>query len=216
MVALVGAVVGVTLSPLMSLTTIRVLGTDRVEASEVAAALGDHRGSPLALVSDADVRADLEGFALIRSFSTEIVPPNTLIVRIVERAPIGAVVRGTRVEIVDAAGVVVDSPREAPPGTPVIDVATVAADDPAFRSVTEVLLALPSELRATVTTIGATTRDDVRFTIGGAEHTVVWGSAERSEFKSRVFSAALSATDQSVSWVYDVSSPDSLVVRRAD
>lgn len=214
-VALVGGVVGISLSPLMSLTNIQVLGTERLAASDVAAALDEYRGTPLALVSDAQIRADLEGFALIRSFSTEIVPPDTLVVRVVERSPIGSVARGATFEVVDAAGVVVESVGQALVGLPVIEVASVGAEDPAFRGVAEVLIALPVDLRSTVETIAATTRDDVRFTIGGASHQVVWGSAERSEYKARVLAAALATTDQSVRWEYDVSAPDTLVVRRA-
>jgi len=214
--SLIGGVATVALSPLMALSSIQVLGTERLEASEVAAALDEHRGTPLAVISDADVRADLEQFALIRSFSTEIVPPDTLIVRIVERAPLGVVPRGSAFDIVDAAGVVLESVSERPAGVARIDVETVAPDDPAFRSVAEVLVALPSRLRQAVSAISATTRDDVRFTLDVGNHAVVWGSAERSEYKARVLSAALAATDQSVRWEYDVSAPDSLVVRRAD
>jgi cell division protein FtsQ len=77
-----------------------------------------------------------------------------------------------------------------------------------------VLLALPSELRERVDVISATTRDDVSFSMIGAGHRVIWGSGERSEYKSRVLAAAIGATDQAVAWEYDVSAPDSLVVRR--
>jgi len=202
-------------SPLLSLTSIRILGTDRLEADEVATALEDHRGTPLAFVTDEQIRADLESFALIRSFSTEIVPPDTLIVRVVERAPIGAIARAGGFEVVDAAGVVVETTEAVPPGIPILDVEEASADDPAFRGLADVLLSLPRELRAAVATISATTRDDVRFTLGAAGHSVVWGSAERSAFKARVLAAALATTDQSVRWLYDVSAPDSLVVRRA-
>jgi cell division protein FtsQ len=199
----------------MALTSIQVLGTERLAATEVVASLDGHRGTPLALLSDDEIRSDLATFALIRSFSTEVVPPNTLIVRIVERAPIGAIARGGAFDVVDAAGVVVETSGDLPEGIPVIDVETALADDPAFRGVADVLLALPAELRSTVVTISASTRDNVRMTLGGAEHTVVWGSAERSELKARVLAAALAATDQSVRWEYDVSAPDSLVVRQA-
>jgi cell division protein FtsQ len=215
LVTLVGGAAALSVSPLLSLASIRVVGAERLDADAVAGALDDRLGTPLALVTDDQIRADLEQFALIRSFSTEIVPPDTLIVRLVERTPIGALPTASGVEVVDAAGVVVETAEEPPPGIPILRVGAASADDPAFRGVADVLLALPRELRASVATISATTRDDVRFTLGGAEHSVVWGSAERSAFKARVLAAALATTDQSVSWVYDVSAPDSLVVRRA-
>lgn len=216
LLTLVGGAAAISVSPLLALTSIRIVGTERLDANAIAAALEDHRGTPLAFVSDTQIRSDLEGFALIRSFSTEIVPPGTLIVRVVERAPIGAVASAGGFDVVDAAGVVVETTETVPSGIPILSVGAASADDPAFRGLADVLLALPQELRASVLTISATTRDDVRFTIGGAGHSVVWGSAERSAFKARVLAAALASTDQSVSWEYDVSAPDSLVVRRAN
>jgi cell division protein FtsQ len=204
----------VTLSPLMSLSTIVVAGTTRLDATEIESALDDHLGTPLALLDDAQIRDDLAGFALIQSFSTEVVPPQTLVVRLVERQPIGAVSRGAGWDLVDAAGVVVESSAERPAGIPSILVDTADPDALPFRSVAAVLLALPPELLARVNEISATTRDDVTFTIAGAGHRVIWGSGERSQYKSRVLEAAIGATDQNVAWEYDVSAPDSLVVRR--
>lgn len=214
LLGLVGGVALVTLSPLMSLTTIVVAGTARLDASEVESALDDHRGTPLALLDEGGIRDDLAQFALIRSYSTEVVPPHTLVVRVVERQPIGAVARGAVWDLVDAAGVVVESSPERPAGIPSLAVDAADPDALPFRSVAAVLLALPSELRERVDVISATTRDDVSFSMIGAGHRVIWGSGERSEYKSRVLAAAIGATDQGVAWEYDVSAPDSLVVRR--
>jgi cell division protein FtsQ len=211
--ALVGGVALVTLSPLMSLTTIVVTGTARLDAAEIESALDGHRGTPLALIDAAEIRDDLSSFALIRSYSTEVVPPHTLIVRVVERQPIGAVERGAVWELVDAAGVTVETSPERPAGIPSLAVNAGDPDALPFRSVAAVLLALPVELRDRVDVISATTRDDVTFSMIGAGHRVVWGSAEGSEYKARVLEAAIGATDQAVAWEYDVSAPDSLVVR---
>ena len=214
LLGLVGGVALVTLSPLMALTTIVVAGTARLDASVVESALDDHRGTPLALLDEGGIRDDLAQFALIRSYSTEVVPPHTLVVRVVERQPIGAVARGAVWDLVDAAGVVVESSAERPAGIPSLAVDAADPDALPFRSVAAVLLALPSELRERVDVISATTRDDVSFSMVGAGHRVIWGSGERSEYKSRVLAAAIGATDQGVAWEYDVSAPDSLVVRR--
>ncbi len=214
LVGLIGGVALVTLSPLMSLTTIVVAGTARLDLAEVESALDGHRGTPLALLDEAQIRDDLAGFALIRSYSTEVIPPHTLVVRVVERQPIGAVARGAVWDLVDAAGVVVESSAERPSGMPSLAVAAADPDALPFRSVTAVLLALPSELRDRVDVISATTRDDVSFTMVGAGHRVIWGSGERSEYKARVLEAAIGATDQGAAWEYDVSAPDSLIVRR--
>ena len=214
LLGLVGGVALVTLSPLMALTTIVVAGTARLDAAEVETALDSHRGTPLALLDESGIRDDLAQFALIRSYSTEVVPPHTLVVRVVERQPIGAVASGSVWDLVDAAGVVVESSAERPAGIPSLAVDAADPDALPFRSVAAVLLALPSDLRERVDVISATTRDDVSFSMVGAGHRVIWGSGERSEYKSRVLAAAIGATDQGVAWEYDVSAPDSLVVRR--
>jgi cell division protein FtsQ len=211
---MVAGVALVTLSPLMALDTVRVVGTSRLDAATVGASLDDHLGTPLALLDEAAIRDDLAVFPLIRSFSTEVVPPHTLVIRIVERAPVGAIERGAVVDLVDAAGVVVESLAERPAGIPLIAAGSTDPDSVAFQSVAEVLTALPADLRAQVDVISASTRDDVTFTMTGVGHRVVWGSAERSSFKARVLAAAIIATAQTVASEFDVSAPESLVVRR--
>lgn len=214
LLALVAGVAIVTLSPLMALDTIEVAGADRLDADEVAAALDEHLGTPLALLDDEAIGADLAVFPLIRSYSTEVIPPHTLVVRIVERAPVAAIERGAAVDLVDAAGVVVASAAERPEGIPLIAAESADPSTLAFRSVAAVLTALPADLRSRVDVIRASTRDDVVFSMTGIGHRVVWGSAERSDFKARVLATALAATNQSSPREYDVSAPESLVVRR--
>ncbi len=213
-VVLVASVAVVTLSPLMALDTVQVVGTSRLDAGSVSTALDEYRGTPLALLDEGAIRNDLAAFPLIRSFSTEVIPPHTLVVRIVERAPIGAIERGAVVDLVDAAGVVVESSAERPAGIPLLAPGSTDPDSVAFRSVAEVLTALPADLRAQVDVISASTRDDVTFTMSGLGHRVVWGSAERSDFKARVLAAAIAATGQGAPSEYDVSAPESLVVRQ--
>lgn len=213
--SLVGGVAVVTLSPLMSLTTIEVTGASRLDPAAIVEALDEHVGTPLAFLAADEIAADLADFTLVRSFATEIVPPNTLIVRIVERAPIGARETPAGVESVDAAGVVIEVTDAAPEGVPLIE---VPADDEgtAFAAVADVLVAVPKDLVARIASVSATTRDDVTFELRESGHVVIWGDAERSAQKLRVLNAALTATDQAVRWAYDVSAPDSLVVREAD
>jgi len=209
-----GGVALVALSPLMSLDTIEVVGTNRLDPDLVGASLDEHLGTPLALLDENGIRADLAAFPLIRSYSTEVIPPHTLVVRVVERAPVGVVERGAVVDLVDAAGIVVETTLERPEGIPLIAADSANPSSLAFRSVAAVLVALPDELRSRVDVISATTRDDVGFSMTGVGHRVVWGSSERSDFKTRVLEAALVATNQSESWEYDISAPESLVVRR--
>ena len=209
---LVMSVVVLTLSPALSFREVRVEGGDRVTSSAVAEALGGLYGEPLARVSDDRVQQALEPLTLIQAFETRIEPPGTLVVTIVERKPLGAVSSRGVFEVVDAAGVVLWEEPALPTGLPRI---LVAADSssPSFSAISRVLLALPDELLVQVEGITATTLDDVRFTIRGSSHEVVWGSSERSVEKARVLRAALSALETEESQVIDVTTPDSMVVR---
>lgn len=210
---LLTAVAVVTLSPLMALQSVSVVGAQRLDPSVVSAALDDQLGTPLALLDEGAVRESLAAFPLIRSYTTEVVPPHTLVVRIVERVPLAAIDRGGSVELVDAAGVVVERSAERPEGIPLIAPESADVESLAFESVAAVLSALPDDLRGRIDVITASTRDDVTFSMVGAGHRVVWGSAERSAFKARVLAAALATTSQSRAWEYDVSAPETLVVR---
>jgi len=210
--ALVLSVVVLTLSPALSFREVRVEGGDRVTSSAVAEALGGLYGEPLARVSDERVQEALQPLTLIQAFETRIEPPGTLVVTIVERKPLGAVSSRGVFDVVDAAGVVLWEEPALPTDLPRI---LVGADSssPSFSAISRVLLALPPELLVQVEGITATTLDDVRFTIRGSSHEVVWGSSERSVEKARVLRAALIALRTEESQVIDVTTPESMVVR---
>jgi cell division protein FtsQ len=209
---LILSVVVLTLSPALAFREVRVEGGDRVTSRAVADALAGLYGEPLARVSDERVQSALEPLTLIQAFETRIEPPGTLVVTILERKPLGAVAASGSFEVVDAAGVVLWEEPALPTGVPRI---LVAADpsSPSFNAISRVLLALPDELLVQVEGITATTLDDVRLTIRGSSHEVVWGSSERSVEKARVVRAALIALDTQDSQVIDVTTPDSMVVR---
>lgn len=206
------SVVVLTLSPVLAFREVRVEGGDRVTSQAVADALSGLYGEPLARVNDERVQIALEPLTLVQAFETRIEPPGTLVVTIIERKPLGAVLAGEAFDVVDAAGVTLWEELTLPQGLPRI---LVAADpsSPSFSAITRVLRALPDELLGQVEGITATTLDDVRFTIRGSSHEVVWGSSERSPEKARVLRAALIALDSQVSKVIDVTTPDSVVVR---
>lgn len=209
---LILSVVVLTLSPALAFREVRVEGGDRVTARAVAEALGELYGEPLARVSDERVQRALEPLTLIQAFETRIEPPGTLVVTILERKALGAVSARGAFAVVDAAGVVLWEEPALPTGLPRILVAPDSSS-PSFSAISRVLLVLPDELLAQVEGITATTLDDVRFTIRGSSHEVVWGSSERSVEKARVLRAALIALDTGESQVIDVTTPDSMVVR---
>ena len=86
----VGVVAGA-YSPLMALREVRVEGAQRIPAAEVVAAFDGELGTPLPHDRADAVHDALADFSLIETYSTETIPPGTLVVRIVERTPVGVI-----------------------------------------------------------------------------------------------------------------------------
>jgi cell division protein FtsQ len=200
-------------SPLLALRTIRIEGSSAVSAEEVSAAIDGQLGTPLALLDYNRIRAELDGFPLIRSFVTEVLPPSTLVVKIVERAPVGTIATAAGFAVVDPAGVHLSTSPQRVPGVPLIDVGSKGADSTAFHSVVEVLLALPDAIRVRVDTARATSKDDVTLVLAGVGQRVVWGSADRSALKARVLEDLMATQGENAKVEFDVSAPLSPVVR---
>ncbi|WP_460773421.1 cell division protein FtsQ/DivIB [Microbacterium sp. GXF7504] len=205
---LVAGTVGVAYSPLFALQRIEVVGTAQLSADEVAAALSGQIGTPLAAIDESEIKAALVGFPLVESYTLEAVPPHDLVVRIVERTPIGAVATPAGYALVDAAGVVLATTPEPPAGYPVVEASGGLSSD-AFTAAGQVMRALPADLRAQVTAVTASSPDDVRLTLAGAE--VVWGSGDDSATKALVLQRIMAGRPGASA--YDVSSPSAVVVR---
>ena len=203
--ALVVVVIGGAYSPLMALRDVRVEGAQRIPAAEVQAAFAGTLGTPLPLIASADVHAALSAFPLIETYSTETIPPGTLVVRIVERTPVGVIDTGEGLELVDAAGVVIERPDARPEGQPLIEAEGGIAGE-GFRAAAAVVRSLPAEVRGQLVGVNAATADDVRLQLA-AGATVVWGSAEDSEQKATVLARLMQAAPPDSVSQYDVSAP---------
>jgi cell division protein FtsQ len=140
------------------------------------------------------------------------VPPHTLVVHVVERAPVAVVADGATFDLLDPAGIVVQSSDARPDGFPLVDIGGQEVGSTSFASVVEVLLSLPAPLLAQVDTISASTKDDVTFVLRGVGQTVVWGSSDDSAIKARTLAAMVGNQDESDLLEYDVSAPGSVVV----
>ncbi len=191
-------------SPILALREITIVGASRVDDTQLHAALDGQLGTPLALLDFGRIRSELAAFPLIRSYVTETVPPDALIIHLVERQPIGSIARGKFYDQVDPAGVVV-STSDKKTKLPVIDVGSNGVDSATFDSVVEVLLAMPAPVREKVETISATTPDDVRLGLSGDVPDVVWGSARDSQLKGEVLGQMLKQPECADLAVIDVS-----------
>jgi cell division protein FtsQ len=190
-VALLIAVLAIAVfSPILALRTIRVEGTSAIPVRAVQNALSSQIGTPLALLDDSKIRTELSSLILIRSYATEVVPPNTLVVRIVERQAIGVLRSGSGYEQVDPAGVVLAKSPTAG-GLPVIQIGTSGVDSAGFAAATRVLLAMPASVRSEVSSISASTLDNVTLTLTQGSQTIIWGSADQSDRKAAALAVLL-------------------------
>ena len=202
-------------SPLMALQTIEVKGTNRVDATQLRQALSEQIGTPLARLDFEEIKRDIAGFPLIESYVTEEAPPHTLVVTVTERTPVVAVRSGSTFDLVDPAGIVVQSSPKQPANMPVADIGSAKLGSPVFRTMTEVVLALPSTVRAQVTSVKASTADDVTLTLKD-KSTVVWGNPDDSDAKAALLAALVkdhSARNPGAVVEYDVSAPDNGIIR---
>jgi len=200
-------------SPILALRTITVDGTSRIDPTEVIAAANDQLGTPLALIDYDKMTLALSAFPLIRSYVTEIVPPDTLLIHISERQPVGSITSTAGFDVVDPAGIVVQQSAERLPGVPLITLAGADTSSPAFAAVVEVLLALPPELLAQVDSINASTKDNVSFVLTGVGQAVHWGSADQSDKKAALLAGLIRVTDPAAPGTFDVSAPGNGVFR---
>jgi cell division protein FtsQ len=214
-VTLAGLVFAAVYSPILALREVRVEGATRVDPAQVVAAIDDQLGTPLALLDVGRIEAALGGFPLIRSYSTQIVPPDTLVVQLVERQPVGSIATPTGFDVVDPAGIVLQQSSARVPGVPLIDLAGAGAASPAFDAAVAVLLSLPPALLAQVDTVTAHTQDDVSLVLSGVGQRVVWGSADDSARKAALLAALIAVTNPSTPGEFDVSAPSNGVFRPA-
>lgn len=208
-VALVLGSVIAAYSPLFAVEKITVAGAHAVDEAAVRQALEDQIGAPLALVDASEVKAALMKFPMIESYALEARPPHDLLVRIVERTPVGVIRSDAGYTLVDAAGVVLATTPQKPEGQPTLSI-TGGVDSAAFRSAGLVVRSLPAKLRAQVTKVSASSADDVTLSLKDGKK-VVWGSEEDSVEKALVLVALIKNSPDS--GTIDVSAPTVPVVR---
>lgn len=203
---------GAAYSPLFGVEKVSVVGAQQLAADDISDALASQLGTPLPLVDESAVKAALVAFPLIETYALEARPPHELVVRIVERTPIGLIETRAGYTLVDAAGVALSTAATPSAGVPVLAI-TGGIDSNAFVAAGQVMRALPDDIRAQVTEVTASTPDDVTLTLGGSNAQVVWGSADRSADKALNLAKMMAQRPPSDVTTYDVTSPEVVVVR---
>ena len=205
-------VTGIVLSPLLTLTTIVVKGRDAVPEAVIVGAAADQIGQPLAAINFDAIRDRLSTVPRIQSFATELQPPHTLVIRVVERQAIGVLAAEGGWTVVDVAGVVIDTQDIKPARLPEINVPTPT--DRGFAAIAETLASFPKSVRQSIAVISAPTRDSVRFELRGIGHQIIWGSPDDSLLKLAVMERALEVANERFGrYEIDVSAPDNIVLQ---
>lgn len=204
--------IGAAYSPLLAVETVTVVGAEQLDPVAVADALSDQVGRPLPLVSDSEIKAALVGFPLVESYTVEARPPHELVIRVVERTPVGVIESSAGYTLVDAAGVALSTTPTPAPGSPLLTVTGGVSSD-AFDAVGRVIRSLPPEIMVQVTEVSATSPNDVTLTLGGTGTRVVWGSAQDSAMKSLVLQTTMLSRPANTVAVYDVSSAEAVVIQ---
>lgn len=200
-------------TPIMALQDIQVQGATRVDAAKITAALTSEVGKPLPLVNMGLIQQEMESQPLVKSYSVESLPPHTLLIKVVERAPAGFVANADGTfTLVDPAGVTIETTPTKPTTVPQITIPDNDVNNPGFRAGIDVLQSLPSALAGQVTQVIAKTTDNVVIVLKGGAR-VFWGGPENAAFKSNVLAKLLTINPVGSVSEYDVSSPKTAVVR---
>lgn len=208
---LAAACVGVAYTPVMAVREVQVEGARLVSSDLIVRDLDSQIGTPLPLVDQSAIKAALVKYPLVQSYSVESRPPNTLVIRIVERRPVGVIATGDSFDLVDVAGVVLSTNPARPEGYPLM-VFDGDSSSAGFSAAASVLRSLPDGVLSTVDEVTATTVDDVTLTLAGSGAVVTWGSAEDSALKAVALEKLMAAYPPDSVGRYDVSSPESVVV----
>ena len=214
--ALVATVWLLLVSPVLGVDTVQVDGVTTLPADQVRETAGIEPGTPLLRVDLDAARARIARLPSVASVEVTRGWPNTVVVTVVERAPIAIVGEPGRRSLVDAQGVLFDTVSGEPPaGVVPLDVPSPGPGDPATMAALAAVEALPSDLRGVVASAAATTAEDVSLTL--ADGTLVrWGGPEESDRKAAALAGLLEQLadgDLEPAATIDVSTPKAVVLR---
>ncbi|MQA05981.1 MAG: FtsQ-type POTRA domain-containing protein [Streptosporangiales bacterium] len=187
---------------------VQVVGAKRVPAKQVEAAAAVPLGTPLARVDLDQIEAQVLRLPRVHTVVVERAWPDTVRITVTEREPVAVVSRNGAWWVIDEEAVVLATTRKRPK-LPELDVANPNPQDAATRSALAVLDRLPTKLGARVRSVSADTPDSVELNLPRSV-VVVWGSADASAKKARVYRALRKVQPRGK--VYDVSTPDTPTV----
>ncbi|WCC80579.1 FtsQ-type POTRA domain-containing protein [Cutibacterium equinum] len=188
-------------SSVFSVDTVEVHGTHLTTVSQVEQAAKVPKGQPLARVNTDEVAARVTAMGIVDHAQVHRKWPHTVVIDVTELKVAYQVKTPEGYLWVDPTGVVFH--RTAKPAPKVVWATTSSSNRALLRDVATVAGSFPPELRRQVDHIEARSRDAIVVALSG-KRTVVWGSADQSEFKGKVAAAMLNVKATR----FDVSSPE--------
>jgi len=208
LVVIVLAVWIVAFSPVLGVSSVVVHGNETVTAAQVRAAAAIKHGEPLIRLDTGAIARRVERLPAVKSVRVDTSYPNTVVIDVVERTPVGYLADGSMFTLVDGTGLRYRTVAARPPKLPLFDVPSGPAGDAASAAVATVAADLNAGLLTEVASISAL--DPSSITLLLIDHRVVrWGSADRSADKAKVLPTLLMQPGTQ----FDVSNPDQVVAR---
>lgn len=193
-------------SPFLAVRKIEVIGANRVPIDSLVKDLSSLKGKPLPQVTSDELAIRLSKYQLIDSVSAVALPPSTLRVVIVERAPIAVVQINGVNYLYDVAGVQLGRAGGSDK-LPIVEQAGNPTSSKTFRQAVAVILSLPLKLLPKVRSIAAATKDNVVLRLRKHGQAVLWGDDSAPALKGQVLDALMNHYKTAYGHTFDVSSP---------
>lgn len=208
-----GAIWAVWFSSLLAAKQVRVIGVEGSRADAVLAQARIPVGQPLARIDTQPAEEAVRSLPWVATAEVRRGWPSEIVIAVTTREPVavllgaasatsattpGATASAPVRQAVDASGVVFD-----PEGALPKDLPRVTAQGDALTEAMAVLSGLPEDLSRRVSSVEATTRDNVVLRLKSGDQ-VRWGSADQEAFKADVLRALLRRKAD----LYDVSAPE--------
>ena len=206
--ALVGALVIwlVAFSTVLGVKSVVVRGEHTLSAATVLAAADVPDGRPLVRVDTAAIQRRVEALADVESAKVTTSLPNTIVIAVIERRPVGYVQAGGGDVLVDRTGAQYRTVSSAPAGLPLFALPSGASATPTGAAVAAVASSLPHSLLVKVASIQAF--DPTAITLLLTDQRVVrWGSSFRNADKARILPTLL----KQLGTRFDVTNPDLVI-----
>ncbi|MFD0687050.1 cell division protein FtsQ/DivIB [Actinomadura fibrosa] len=206
--AVLGAVTWVLLgSRLLVVRDVEVSGASLAPDDRIVAAAGIRLGVPMVRLDTGAIKGRVERLREVESAQVVREWPATVHITVRERVPVAVLERAGRFYQLDKYGVTIADGPSRPEGFPTLTVASPGPSDPATLAALKVLSDLPERLRRKLADVEATSPSDVTLRLAKGQ-TIVWGPAERTEEKARLFEALQRTAAGRNATTIDLSSPE--------